>query len=50
MQTDLNPKIKELETWLEDNHAHPDRATVSEDLRKLKENQKQTEANALRAN
>lgn len=44
--TQIENKIRELEYWLEHNHAHPDRSTVSEDLRKLKEQLINMEADA----
>lgn len=44
--TQRENKIEELKGWLEHNHSHPDRATVSEDLRKLIEQQKTDDANA----
>lgn len=39
-------KIRELELWLGSNPSHPDRATVSEDLRKLKEQPIKSDAHA----
>lgn len=41
----LQNKINELEYWLEHNHDHPNRTTIETDLRKLKEQLIQLEAN-----
>lgn len=46
----IKEKIRELEGWLEHNHDHPNRVTVTEDLRKLKDELLKTTADAPGAN
>lgn len=41
----IENKILELEYWLEHNQNHPDRITIESDLRKLREQLAQIEAN-----
>lgn len=42
----IEKKITELECWLEHNHNNPNRVTVTEDLRKLKDELKNHKADA----